>query len=147
MRTRPINADNSKSGRQPQPARHRHRRGLARVEGDGQVVEHHVTFGQREVVHHRAACHLAIASEVFVRFAQVLTDVEQTEDPVADFFAMAAAYREFALANPQRYHLIFGTASPTSITGYRTDLTETGNPTIVPNGPCHSKRCETSCAA
>ena len=71
----------------------------------------------------------AIASEVFVRFTQVLTEVGQTDDPVADFFAMGAAYREFALANPQRYHLIFGTASPTSITGYRTDLTETGNPT------------------
>ena len=56
----------------------------------------------------------AIASEVFVRFTQVLTEVEQTDDPVADFFAMAAAYRDFALANPQRYHLIFGTSSPTS---------------------------------
>ena len=61
----------------------------------------------------------AIAGEVFVRFTQALTEVEQTDDPVADFFVMGLAYREFALANPQRYQLIFGTSSPESLTGYR----------------------------
>jgi AcrR family transcriptional regulator len=71
----------------------------------------------------------AIADEVFARFTQALTEVEQTDDPVADFFAMGPAYREFALTNPQRYHLIFGTSSPVSITGYRTDLTVTGSAT------------------
>ncbi len=51
----------------------------------------------------------AIASEAFIRFTRALTEVEQTDDPVADFFAMGVRYREFALANPQRYQLMFGT--------------------------------------
>lgn len=68
----------------------------------------------------------AVASEAFSRFAQALTGAPQTDDPVADFFTMGAAYREFAMANPQRYQLIFGAASPASVTSYRTDLTSTG---------------------
>ena len=69
----------------------------------------------------------AIAAEVFARFTQAMTEVEQTDDPVADFFMMGSAYREFALANPQRYVLIFGAPPPSSLIGYRTDLTVTGN--------------------
>jgi AcrR family transcriptional regulator len=68
----------------------------------------------------------AIASEVFARFAQALTEVERTDDPVADFFVMGVAYREFALANPQRYQLMFGMSTPPSLAGYRTDLTVSG---------------------
>jgi AcrR family transcriptional regulator len=68
----------------------------------------------------------AIASEAFSRFAQAVTAVEETDDPVADFFAIGAAYRRFALANPQRYQLIFGVSSPTAITRNRNDLTATG---------------------
>jgi AcrR family transcriptional regulator len=71
----------------------------------------------------------AIAGEVFARFTRALTGVPQTDDPVADFFAMGLAYHQFALANPERYHLMFGTSSPASLTGYRTDLTVTGRPT------------------
>ena len=71
----------------------------------------------------------AIAGEAFIRFTQALTEVPQTDDPVADFLMMGLAYRRFALANPQRYQLIFGIASPASITGYRTDLTVTGSAT------------------
>ena len=71
----------------------------------------------------------AVASEAFSRFTQALTGAQQTDDPVADFFVMGAAYRAFALANPQRYQLIFGAASPASVTGYRTDLTSTGSAT------------------
>lgn len=71
----------------------------------------------------------AIAREAFVRFTRALTEVEQTGDPVADFFVQGSRYREFALANPQRYQMMFGTSSPPSLAGYRTDLTETGNPT------------------
>jgi AcrR family transcriptional regulator len=71
----------------------------------------------------------AIAREAFVRFTRALTEVEQTDDPVADFFVMGSRYREFALANPQRYQMMFGTWSPPSLAGYRTDLTETGSPT------------------
>ena len=65
----------------------------------------------------------AVAGEAFARFAQALTEAAQTDDPVADFFVMGGAYRAFALANPQRYQLIFGAASPASVTGARTDLT------------------------
>jgi AcrR family transcriptional regulator len=71
----------------------------------------------------------AIAREAFVRFTRALTEVEQTDDPVADFVVMGWRYREFALANPQRYQMMFGTSSPPSLAGYRTDLIETGNPT------------------
>ena len=68
----------------------------------------------------------AIASEAFFRFARALTEVEQTDDPVADFFVMGVRYREFALANPQRYQLMFGT-SMESLNRYHADLTVTGN--------------------
>jgi AcrR family transcriptional regulator len=71
----------------------------------------------------------AIAVEAFVRFTQALTEVPETDDPVADFMAMGLGYHRFALANPQRYQLIFGAASPPSIAQYRTDLTETGSAT------------------
>jgi AcrR family transcriptional regulator len=71
----------------------------------------------------------AIASEAFSRFAQAVTAVEETDDPVADFFAIGAAYRRFALENPQRYQLIFGVSSPEAITRNRNDLTATGRVT------------------
>ncbi len=71
----------------------------------------------------------AIAAESFARFAQALTEVPQTDDPVADFLAMGGAYRRFALAKPQRYQLIFGISSPEAITAKRADLTVTGGVT------------------
>jgi AcrR family transcriptional regulator len=74
----------------------------------------------------------AIAGEAFTRFAQALTEVQQTDDPVADFFAMGAAYRRFALANPQRYQFIFGISSPEAITRERADFTVTGSATSRP---------------
>jgi AcrR family transcriptional regulator len=74
----------------------------------------------------------AIAGEAFARFAQALTGVAQTDDPVADFFAIGAAYRRFALANPQRYQFIFGIAPPEAITRDRADLTVTGSATSRP---------------
>ena len=69
----------------------------------------------------------AIASEVFARFAQALTEVPQTDDPVADFLSMGIAYHAFAMTNPQRYQLIFGTSAPAALASYRTDLTVTGS--------------------
>lgn len=68
----------------------------------------------------------AIASEMFVRFTRALTEVEQTDDPVADFFVMGVHYREFALANPQRYQMMFGTSAD-SLDRHHADLTVTGN--------------------
>ncbi|BBY26931.1 TetR/AcrR family transcriptional regulator [Mycolicibacterium sediminis] len=71
----------------------------------------------------------AVASAAFTRFTDALTDADQTDDPVADFLVMGGAYRGFALANPQRYQLIFGATSPASVAGYRTDVTSTGSVT------------------
>ena len=71
----------------------------------------------------------ALANEAFSRFTRVLTDADQTDDPVCDFFVMGAAYRAFALADPQRYQLIFGTTSPASVVGQRADVTSTGSAT------------------
>jgi AcrR family transcriptional regulator len=68
----------------------------------------------------------AIASETFVRFTAALTEVEQTDDPVADFFVMGVHYREFALANPQRYQMMFGTSAD-SLDRHHADLTVTGS--------------------
>ncbi|KMO67335.1 Bacterial regulatory protein, tetR family [Mycolicibacterium chlorophenolicum] len=69
----------------------------------------------------------AIAVDVFERFAQALTEVPQTDDPVADFLVMGLAYYRFAQENPQRYQLMFGTTAPASIARFRTDLTVTGS--------------------
>jgi AcrR family transcriptional regulator len=71
----------------------------------------------------------AIAGEAFARFTQALTEAPQTDDPVADFLAMGIAYHRFALANPQRYQLIFGASAPASLAGHRTDITVTGSAT------------------
>lgn len=72
----------------------------------------------------------AIASEAFVRFTHALTEVPPTDDPVADFMVMGAQYREFALANPHRYQMMFGTSPESSaqlLNRYHADLTVTGN--------------------
>jgi len=68
----------------------------------------------------------AIAVEAFARFTRTLTEVEQTADPVAEFVVMAMRYREFALAHPQRYQMMFGTPDQ-SPNPSRADLTVTGN--------------------
>ena len=70
----------------------------------------------------------AIAGEAFARFTRALTESPVTDDPVADFFVMGARYREFALANPQRYQLMFGTSAE-SLTRHHADLTTTGTST------------------
>lgn len=54
----------------------------------------------------------AIANEAFARFARAVAAVDKTTDPVADFFSIGAAYRRFALQNPQRYKFFFNAASP-----------------------------------
>lgn len=71
----------------------------------------------------------ALSAEIFARFGEALASVPHTDDPVADFFSMGAAYRRFALKNPQHYQLMFGTAVPASLSSSRTDLTVTGDAT------------------
>ncbi|MEV6280654.1 TetR/AcrR family transcriptional regulator [Nocardia sp. NPDC051832] len=53
----------------------------------------------------------AVAAESFERFGAAIA-VPETEDPVADLFVAGTAYRTHALANPQRYRLMFGLVSP-----------------------------------
>ncbi|MFI1917278.1 TetR/AcrR family transcriptional regulator [Nocardia sp. NPDC020380] len=54
----------------------------------------------------------AVLAEIFARFGAALGAVAHTDDPVADFFALSVAYREFALADPRRYRLLFSFAAP-----------------------------------
>ena len=57
----------------------------------------------------------AIVGEAFTRFGAALGSAPPTDDPVADFLVMGAAYRNYALASPQRYRLMFGlTTLPTA---------------------------------
>ncbi|MBL1076627.1 TetR/AcrR family transcriptional regulator [Nocardia sp. 2] len=66
----------------------------------------------------------AVAAEAFSRFGAALGAAAFTDDPVADFFVMGRAYREYALANPQRYRLMFGLTAPgAGKPGYVMDLT------------------------
>lgn len=73
----------------------------------------------------------AVADEAFARFARCLAAVPTTDDPVADFLAMGSAYRDYALANRQRYQLMFGMRTHDEADG-RTDLTVTGHVTDRP---------------
>jgi AcrR family transcriptional regulator len=68
----------------------------------------------------------AIASEAFARFTRALIEVPETDDPVADFFVMGVGYREFALKNPRRYQMMFGTSAE-SLNRFHADLTVTGS--------------------
>lgn len=54
----------------------------------------------------------AIVAEAFERFGAALASAPTTDDPMADFFVMGYAYRQFALDSPQRYRLMFGLAAP-----------------------------------
>ncbi|MFL0242542.1 TetR/AcrR family transcriptional regulator [Mycobacterium sp. SMC-21] len=71
----------------------------------------------------------ALSAEIFARFGAALAAIPHTDDPVADFFSMGAAYRRFALKNPQHYQLMFGTTVPASLSSVRSDLTVTGHAT------------------
>jgi AcrR family transcriptional regulator len=50
----------------------------------------------------------AVSAEGFHRFAAHLHAVERTTDPAADLGALAGAYRDFALADPHFYAVMFG---------------------------------------
>jgi AcrR family transcriptional regulator len=74
----------------------------------------------------------AIFGETLKRFVAALHSVPQSDNPVADYFAMGIGYHRFALANPQCYQLIFGPKRPEIVGGKRTDLTVTGTATDRP---------------
>ena len=74
----------------------------------------------------------AVADETFLRFTHCLAAVPTTDDSVADVLALGAAYRQCALANRQRYQLMFGAAGARQGVGGRTDVTVTGHMTDRP---------------
>lgn len=75
----------------------------------------------------------ALVREGFERFNERLDRLPETEDPVTDLLAQGLAYREFALANPQMYRLMFGLTTR-GIGGRVRDLTEEGMPTTMAEG-------------
>ena len=50
-------------------------------------------------------------AEGFARLYARVAEVEQTDDPLADLVASAAAYRAHALADPHLFSVMFGSAS------------------------------------
>src|SRR6266536_2111197 len=52
-----------------------------------------------------------IVHEGFVRLQSFLTQVKQTDDPVADMALLGRAYRRAAVANANLYAVMFGGAS------------------------------------
>ena len=54
----------------------------------------------------------AVAEEGFRRFAKTLERVPPTEDPRADLLSLGLAYREYALAEPHFYRVMFSRPHP-----------------------------------
>ena len=77
-----------------------------------------------------AGVYEALGREAFARFERHLR-LPDTDDPVADLLALGLAYREYALASPERYRLMFGLAPQCSIPTFGHDLTTEGTPTTV----------------
>jgi AcrR family transcriptional regulator len=72
----------------------------------------------------------AIMREGFARFAAHVEAVPESDDPMADFFVQGFAYRQWALANPQLYRLMFGMAGAALPPRLAQDITVAG--TISP---------------
>ncbi|TDC46677.1 TetR/AcrR family transcriptional regulator [Actinomadura sp. KC345] len=77
-----------------------------------------------------AGVYEALGREAFARFERHLR-LPDTDDPVADLLALGLAYREYALASPERYRLMFGLAPQGSLPSFGHDLTTEGTPTTV----------------
>lgn len=80
-----------------------------------------------------------IACEVFVRFTRA--------HPMADLFVMGMRYREFALANPQRYQMTFGTSAE-SLNRFHADLmvTDSVSASSPPRGGCGASTTARFCS-
>ena len=55
--------------------------------------------------------------EGFIRFGHRLALAPRDGDPVADLLALGLAYRDWALANPQLYRIMFAVTAPTGRRG------------------------------
>jgi AcrR family transcriptional regulator len=67
----------------------------------------------------------AMVAEGLLRIAADVEAVEETEDPMADFFAKGMAYRAWALANRRLYCLMFGLSGALT-SYYKAELTASG---------------------
>jgi AcrR family transcriptional regulator len=76
----------------------------------------------------------AMMREGFVRFAVHVEAVALSDDPIMDFFAQGMAYRDWALANPQLYRLMFGMAAGSIPPRVAQDMTISGTLTLLPEG-------------
>ncbi|MGH9300836.1 MAG: TetR/AcrR family transcriptional regulator [Acidimicrobiales bacterium] len=76
----------------------------------------------------------AMIREGFVRFAAHVASVVPSEDPMADFFVHGMAYRQWALANPQLYRLIFGMSDASLLRRVAQDMTLAGTISLLPEG-------------
>jgi AcrR family transcriptional regulator len=72
----------------------------------------------------------AMMRQGFVRFAAHVEAVALSDDPILDFFAQGMAYRDWALANPQLYRLMFGMTADSIPRRIAQDMTISG--TISP---------------
>ncbi|RJO68472.1 TetR/AcrR family transcriptional regulator [Nocardia panacis] len=70
----------------------------------------------------------SVVAEALTRFGAALAAAERSDDPVADFFRMGMAYRDYAMANPQRYRLMFGLTPPWNGCDTDIDITTQGIP-------------------
>lgn len=76
----------------------------------------------------------AMMREGFVRLADHVAAVALSEDPIMDFFTQGLAYRDWALANPQLYRLMFGMAADSIPRRVAQDMTLSGTISSFPEG-------------
>jgi AcrR family transcriptional regulator len=56
-----------------------------------------------------------VVREGYLSFGRRLAQAPRSDDPVADLLALGMAYRDYAVANPQLYRLMFGTTAPVGL--------------------------------
>lgn len=74
-----------------------------------------------------------VAEEGLRQFGQMQADVEETDDPIADFLVTGFAYRKFAIDYPHMYRLMFGITSAHGINAPSRNMFET--PDSTPDHP------------
>src|SRR3954452_2540715 len=76
----------------------------------------------------------ALVADGFGRFADHVSAVPLTDDPVADFFAQGWAYCGWALEQPQLYRLMFGLTGGRLRRHSGVETTVAGTPAAFPEG-------------
>lgn len=91
----------------------------------------------------------AVCEEGYAQLNGRLTGLTTTDDPVADLFAQALAYRRFALDNPHLYDLLFGLPSGNGLRGALRDGAElpAGGTSYVDTFATLTRSCERAISA